>query len=84
MAALENAAREAGWTRIDLSVGLGEGAAPARALHEALGYEHAHGPFASSTNLEGDGGSFPVGAVMVYLAKSLVRTGGGSRGTRSG
>lgn len=68
MAALEASARERGM-RVGLSVALAEGSAPARALYDALGYVHAHGPFVSSTNLDGDDGPFPVGAVMTYLVR---------------
>jgi GNAT superfamily N-acetyltransferase len=71
MAALEDAALEAGSVRIGLAVALGEGDAPARALYDALGYERAHGPLISSTDLVGDDGPFPVGAAMVYVTKPL-------------
>ncbi len=71
MDALEDAARRNGHDRVGLSVGLDEQAAPARALYDALGYTRAHGPFISSTTLEGDDGPMPVGAVLVYLTKPL-------------
>ena len=71
MAALEDAAREHGETRVGLSVSLDEQAAPARALYEALGYRHAHGPFVSSTTLQTDDGPMPVGAVLAYLVQEL-------------
>jgi GNAT superfamily N-acetyltransferase len=68
---LQDAAREAGYRRIGLSVGLDDPAEAARALYERLGYAHAHGPFIASTMLEGDGSPFPVGAVLTYLARDL-------------
>jgi GNAT superfamily N-acetyltransferase len=71
MATLEDAVREQGMRRVGLSVALGEDAEPARALYERLGYVHAHGPFVSTSNLEGDDGPIPVGAVMTYLVKDL-------------
>jgi len=71
MALLEDAARDRGMFRIGLSVALDEDAAPARALYDRLGYAHAHGPYVSSTTLEGDEGPIPVGAVMNYLVKEL-------------
>ncbi|HEY7660460.1 MAG TPA: GNAT family N-acetyltransferase [Actinomycetota bacterium] len=71
MATLEDAVREQGMRRVGLSVALGEDAEPARALYERLGYAHAHGPFVSTSNLEGDDGPIPVGAVMTYLVKDL-------------
>jgi GNAT superfamily N-acetyltransferase len=71
MGFLEDAAREAGFSRIGLSVGLDADAAPARALYERLGYAFAHGPFVTSMLLEGDDGAFPVGAVLTYLTKPL-------------
>jgi GNAT superfamily N-acetyltransferase len=70
MRALEAAALEAGQARIGLSVSLDDGAAPARALYASLGYRHAHGPYVTSTNLDGDEGPIPVGAVMIYLVRS--------------
>ncbi len=69
MAALEEAALEAGMPRVGLAVSLDEGAAPARALYAGLGYRRAHGPFVTSTNLAGDDGPIPVGAIVVYLVK---------------
>jgi len=69
MATLEAAAWEAGMVRVGLSVSLSDDAAPARALYARLGFRHAHGPFVSSTNLDGDDGPIPVGAVMTYLVK---------------
>jgi len=71
MAALEAAAREQGMRRVGLAVGLDEDAAPARALYDELGYRHAHGPFVSSTNLAGDDGPIPVGAVLTYVVRQL-------------
>ncbi len=71
MGSLEGAARELEMVRVGLGVGLDEGAAPARALYEELGYRRAHGPFVTSTNLAGDDGPIPVGAVLVYLVKDL-------------
>ena len=71
MNALEEAARRNGHERVGLSVGLDDQAAPPRALYDALGYTRAHGPFISSTTLEGDDGPIPVGAVLVYLTKPL-------------
>jgi GNAT superfamily N-acetyltransferase len=71
MDVLEGAARVRGMPRVGLSVALDEDAAPARALYERLGYRHAHGPFVSSTNLNGDDGPVAVGAVMDYLIKEL-------------
>lgn len=61
--------RDAGTGRIGLSVSADDG--PARALYEALGYRHAHGPMISSVNLDGDDGPIPVGAVLTYLVKDL-------------
>jgi GNAT superfamily N-acetyltransferase len=71
MRALEEASRSAGWARIGLSVSLGEDDAPARALYEALGYRHAHGPFVSSATLDADDGPMHVHAVLAYLVKEL-------------
>jgi GNAT superfamily N-acetyltransferase len=71
MTLLEEAGRQHGLLRIGLSVALDEEAAPARSLYERLGYRHGHGPFVSSTNLLGDDGPIPVGAVMTYLVKDL-------------
>jgi len=71
MRVLEDAARDRGMARVGLSVSLDEDAAPARDLYERLGYEHAHGPFVSSTDLLGDDGPVSVGAVMNYLVKEL-------------
>jgi len=71
MALLEDAARDRGMLRIGLSVALDDDAAPARALYERLGYAHAHGPYVSTSTLEGDEGPIPVGAVMTYLVKEL-------------
>lgn len=71
MSGLESAALEVGMQRIGLSVSLDDKAAPARELYERLGYRHGHGPFVTSTILDGDDGSFPVGATLVYLVKDL-------------
>lgn len=71
MRALEDASRRAGWTRIGLDVSLDDEAAPARALYDALGYRHAHGPFVSSATLDADDGPLHVHAVMDYLVKDL-------------
>ncbi len=71
MSALEDAAREHGETRIGLSVAQDGHAAPARALYEALGYRHAHGPFVTSATLETDEGPLHVHAVLVYLVSEL-------------
>ncbi len=71
MRELEDAVREQGLRRVGLAVGLDDEAAPARELYAHLGYRHAHGPFVSSTNLIGDEGPVPVGAVMDYLVKDL-------------
>jgi GNAT superfamily N-acetyltransferase len=71
MRALEDEVRAAGHTRIGLSVSLAEEGEAARALYARLGYRHAHGPFVTSTNLEGDDGAFPVGAVLDYLIRDL-------------
>jgi GNAT superfamily N-acetyltransferase len=70
MRELEAAALAAGRGRIGLSVSLDEAAAPARALYSSLGYRHAHGPYVTSTNLDGDDGPISVGAVLVYLVRS--------------
>jgi GNAT superfamily N-acetyltransferase len=69
MSFLEGAARDAGFDRVGLSVGVDAEDAPARELYEGLGYALAHGPFVASTMLEGEDGPFPVGAVLVYLTK---------------
>ena len=71
MELLEGTAREHGMLRVGLSVALDEDAAPARALYERLGYEHAHGPFVASSTLEGDEGPIAVGSVMTYLVKRV-------------
>jgi GNAT superfamily N-acetyltransferase len=71
MAVLEDATRRAGLVRIGLTVAQDEGAAPARALYERLGYSFAHGPFIASVDLDGDEGPIPAGAVFVYLTKEL-------------
>jgi GNAT superfamily N-acetyltransferase len=71
MVRLGDAAREHGMLRVGLSVALDEDAAPARALYERLGYEHAHGPYVASSTLEGDEGPIPVGSVMTYLVKRI-------------
>jgi GNAT superfamily N-acetyltransferase len=68
MTFLEAAARERGLP-IGLSVSVSEGAAPARALYASLGYRQAHGPYVTSTNLDGDDGPIAVFAVLVYLLK---------------
>jgi GNAT superfamily N-acetyltransferase len=71
MAWLEDAARSAGVDRIGLSVSLDDGAAPARALYERLGYRHAHGPYISSATLDGADGPMPVGGIFAYLVREL-------------
>ena len=71
MQALEEEARAAGYARVGLSVSLGVEGEAARLLYARLGYRHAHGPFVMSTNLEGDDGAFPVGAVLDYLVRDL-------------
>jgi GNAT superfamily N-acetyltransferase len=71
MRALEDEARAVGHTRIGLSVSLGAEGEAARSLYARLGYRHAHGPFVTSTALEGDDGALPVGAVLVYLVMDL-------------
>jgi GNAT superfamily N-acetyltransferase len=72
---LEEAAGERGMERIGLAVAQGEEDAPAGALYAKLGYTVAHGPFITSTNLDDDDGlPIHVGAVMVYLSKSLRRS----------
>lgn len=71
MEELEAAARAQAFRRIGLAVGIDEDAVPARALYEALGYRHAHGPFVSGATLMGDDGPEPVGAVVTYLVKDL-------------
>jgi GNAT superfamily N-acetyltransferase len=71
MGVLERAARDAGMSRIGLAVSLEDGAAPARALYDVLGYRQAHGPFVSSTDLAGDGGPIAVGAVLTFLTREL-------------
>lgn len=71
MDALEGAVREWGLPRIGLAVAQDDGAAPARALYEKLGYAFAHGPFIGSTTLLTDEGPRPVGSVFVYLTKEL-------------
>ncbi len=71
MGSLEEAARERGETRMGLSVSLGEGAAPARALYEALGYRRAHGPYVTSATLRTDDGPTHVHAVLEYLVREL-------------
>ncbi len=70
MGALEAAALAAGQIAVGLSVSLDEAAAPARALYERLGYRPAQGPYLTSTNLDGDDGPIPVGAVLMYLVRS--------------
>ena len=71
MMALEDAALEHGSMRIGLSVSLDDEAAPARALYDALGYRHAHGPFLTSTVLRTDDEPMPVAAVLTFLVKDL-------------
>jgi GNAT superfamily N-acetyltransferase len=68
---LEREATHHGMRTAGLSVALDDGAAAARALYERLGYHDAHGPFVSSTTLEGDAGPIAVGSVMTYLVKEL-------------
>ena len=73
IAALEAATRERGISRIGLSVALADDDAPARGLYAKLGYTVAHGPFITSTDLDGDDGRpIPVGAVMSYMTKALL------------
>ena len=69
MRALEDEARAAMFDRIGLSVSAGADGEAARALYEALGYRHAHGPFVTSAVLDGDECPFPVSAVLLYLVK---------------
>jgi GNAT superfamily N-acetyltransferase len=71
MSVLEAAARDAGMARVGLSVSSDDDAAPARALYSALGYRFAHGPYVTSTVLQGDDGPIPVGGVLTYLVKEL-------------
>lgn len=71
VARLEDACRSLGFERIGLSVGTAPRYEPARALYDGLGYRPAHGPFVASTDLDGDEGPIPVGAVLVYLLKQL-------------
>ena len=71
MAYLEVEAEAAGYRRIGLSVSLDDEHEAARALYDHLGYVHAHGPFITTTVLDGDDGPFPVGDVMTYLVKDL-------------
>ena len=68
---LERAAGGHGMRVVGLSVALDDEAAPARALYDHLGYHHAHGPYVSSANLEGDEGPIAVGSVMDYLVKDV-------------
>jgi GNAT superfamily N-acetyltransferase len=75
IAALEAAVGEHGLTRIGLSVALAAEDGPARDLYTKLGFAVAHGPFITSTNLfDDDGKPMPVGAVMVFLTKTLIGT----------
>ncbi len=71
MRALEDVSWRAGWARVGLDVSLDGEAAPARALYDALGYRHAHGPFVSSATLGTDDGPLHVHAIMDYLVKDL-------------
>ena len=71
MGALEDETRAAGFGRIGLSVSAGDEGVAARALYDRLGYRHAHGPFVTSTVLDGDDGPIPVSAVLTYLVKDL-------------
>jgi GNAT superfamily N-acetyltransferase len=71
MRALEDEARSAGFHRIGLSVSVGDDGEAGRALYGRLGYRQAHGPFVTSTVLDGDDGPFPVSAVLRYLVKEL-------------
>ncbi len=71
MTALEEASRRTEWARIGLDVSLGEEDAPARALYDALGYRHAHGPFVSSATLDADDGPLHVHGVLDYLIKDV-------------
>jgi GNAT superfamily N-acetyltransferase len=68
---LERAASSHGMRIVGLSVALDDDAAPARALYAHRGYRHAHGPYVSSANLEGDEGPIAVGSVEDYLVKDL-------------
>ena len=68
MTSLEAAAGERGFP-IGLSVSTSEDAEPARALYASLGYRPAHGPYVTSTFLDGDEGPIPVFAVLTYLVK---------------
>jgi GNAT superfamily N-acetyltransferase len=68
---LDRSADAHGMRIVGLSVALDDDAAPARALCDNLGYRHAHGPYVSSANLEGDEGPIAVGSVMTYLVKDL-------------
>jgi GNAT superfamily N-acetyltransferase len=65
-------ARDAGFDRVGLSVGLEESYGGAQQMYERLGFERAHGPFISSARLEAEDGSwFAVAGTMVYLVKRL-------------
>jgi GNAT superfamily N-acetyltransferase len=68
---LEGAANRHGMRIVGLSVALDDDAAPARELYARRGYRHAHGPYVSSANLEGDEGPIAVGSVEDYLVKDL-------------
>ena len=68
---LERAAGGHGMHIVGLSVALDDDAEAARALYDRLGYRHAHGPYVSSANLEGDEGPIAVGSVIDYLVKDL-------------
>jgi GNAT superfamily N-acetyltransferase len=77
VAGAEREAREAGFDRIGLGVGLEPSYGAARAMYERLGYRTAHGPFISAARLEDDEGrALPVAGVCMYLVKTLVEAGG--------
>ena len=70
--ALVEEARGVGADRVGLMVGIEETFGTAQRLYERLGFTQAHGPFVTSTRLEGEEGSwFAVAGVCVYLVKSL-------------
>jgi GNAT superfamily N-acetyltransferase len=68
---LERAVDSHGLRIVGLSVALDDEAAPARGLYAHRGYRHAHGPYVSSANLEGDEGPIAVGSVVDYLVRDL-------------
>jgi GNAT superfamily N-acetyltransferase len=72
VAAAEGEARDAGFDRIGLGVGLEVSYGPARSMYERLGYRTVHGPFISAATLEDDEGRpLPVAGVCMYLVKRL-------------